>query len=290
MKLNYKTMLATAALLLVSGSAMGQSVDLSVKWKLGNQYRMEQDVVVDMTMPDPQGSGEIASKMKMVSVMSGAASVDQEGIGLDMMFDRVSMNMAMSGKVLMKYDSSKPNAENPMDKTMETLKEVKFKSIYGKWGQFIELTDFDDRLLSPEMGITMGSIERLLRQQSQMVPFREVGVGEVWESRIGTSLQGFDHGFMCDYAFKLASVKEVDGKQVARVEFTAEMEKVRVLHDEVEMLLSAKSITGYYLFDVSEGQFTESKLSFDMGADVQGSEMLMKTDLKIKYESSPREK
>ncbi len=284
---NYKTMFAAASAVLVSGSAMAQSADLTMKWKPDHQYTIKQSIGLDMTMPNPQGGGDMATKMTMVMGMQGPSAKDEKGTIVDMKFDTISMNMAMGGNVIMNYDSTKPNPENPMDKAMAPLLKLKFKTLYGKDGKFIELKDFDEKLLTPEMGLTKDSLESVMKQQSQMIPHREVKVGEIWEANLIAPMQGFEDGLSCNYDFKLSSVKEVEGKQIARIDFTADMEKVKVKKNGIDMVLSAKNIEGHFLFDVKEGQFTESKAFFDMVVELKDMEMMMQMNMKVEFDNSP---
>ena len=290
MKFNYKTMFAAATAVLVSGSVMAQSADLTMKWKPGSQYTIKQSIALNMTMPNPQGGGDIATKMNMVMGMKGPSANDEKGTIVDMKFDTISMNMNMGGNMIMDYESTKPNPESPMDKAMAPLLELKFKTLYGKDGKFIELKDFDEKLLKPEMGLTKDSLESVMKQQSQMIPHREVKVGEIWKATLIAPMQGFEDGLSCNYDFKLSSVKEVEGKQIARIDFTADMDKVKVKQKGIDMVLSAKNIEGYYLFDVKGGQFTESKAFFDMVAEVKDMEMMMQMTMKIDFGNSPLKK
>ncbi|MFT5905091.1 MAG: hypothetical protein ACI9E1_000681 [Cryomorphaceae bacterium] len=290
MILNYKTMFAAATAVLVSGSVMAQSADLTMKWKAGHQYTIQQSIGLDMTMPNPQGDGDIATKMNMAIGMQGPSAKDEKGTIVDMNFDTISMKMVMGGNEIMNYDSTKPYPESPMGKAMAPLLELKFKTLYAKDGKFVELKDFDEKMLTPEMGFTKDSLESVMKQQSQMIPHREVKVGEIWEANLIAPMQGFEYGLSCNYDFKLSSVKEVEGKQIARIDFTADMEKVKVKKNGIDMVLSAKNIEGYYLFDVKDGQFTESKAFFDMVAEVQGVEMIMQMKMKIGFGNSPLKK
>jgi len=289
MKFNYKTMFAVISAVMVSGGAMAQLVDLTMKWKTGHEYVIKQTIGLDMTMPNPDpkaGGGNMATKMKMVMGMSGPSSDDERGTIVGMKFDTISMNMSMGGNEMMNYDSTKPNPDGRMDKAMAPLLELKFDTLYGKDGKFIELKDFDEKLLTPEMGLTKDSLESVMKQQSQMIPHREVKVGETWKATLIAPMQGFEDGLSCNYDFKLASVKDVGGTQIARIDFTADMEKMNVKQNGMDMVLDAKNIEGYFLFDVNAGQFTESKAFFDMVADVMKMEMTMKMALKIEFSNS----
>jgi hypothetical protein len=287
MKLNYKTMFTGLTAVLVSGSAMAQSADLTMKWKPDHEYTIKQSIGLNMTMPNPQGDGDITTKMNMVMGMKGASAKDEQGISVDMKFDTISMNMNMGGKVMMNYDSKTPNPESPIDKAMAPLLELKFKTLYGKDGKFIELKDFDEKQLKPELGLSKDSLESMMQQQSQMIPNREVKVGEIWEANLMVPMQGFEDGLSCNYDFKLASVKEVDGKKIARIDFAADMEKAKVKQNGIDMLLSAKNISGHFLFDVNEGQFTKSQAAFDMVAKLQDMEMMMLMNMNIDFSNSP---
>jgi hypothetical protein len=290
MKLNYNILFTAFTAVLVSGSAMAQSADLTMKWKPDHEYTIKQSINLDMTMPNPQGGGDIATKMNMVMGMKGPSSSDVQGTIVDMNFDTISMNVNMGGRVIMNYDSAKPNPESPMDKAMAPLLELKFKTLYGKDGKFIELKDFDGEQLPPKMGLTEDTLESMMKQQSEMIPHREVKVGEIWEANLRVPMQGFEEGLSCNYDFKLASVTEIDGKQIARIEFAADMDKAKVKQNGIDMVLSAKSISGHYLFDVKEGQFTESAASFDMVAELQDMEMKMQMSMKIDFGNSPLKK
>ena len=163
------------------------------------------------------------------------------------------------------------------------LLELKFKTLFAEDGKFIELKEFDEKLLTPEMGLNKESLESVMKQQSEMIPHRVVKVGEIWEANLIVSLQGFEDGLSCNYDFKLVSLKEVEGRQIARIEFMADMDKVKIKQNGVDMVMSAKNIDGYYLFDVEGGQFTESKVFFNMVAEVQGVEMMMQMNMKIEF-------
>ena len=282
-------MFAVISAVMVSGGAMAQLVDLTMKWKTGHEYVIKQTIGLDMTMPNPDpkaGGGNMATKMKMVMGMSGPSSDDERGTIVGMKFDTISMNMSMGGNEMINYDSTKPNPDGRMDKAMAPLLELKFDTLYGKDGKFIELKDFDEKLLTPEMGLTKDSLESVMKQQSQMIPHREVKVGETWKATLIAPMQGFEDGLSCNYDFKLASVKDVGGTQIARIDFTADMEKMNVKQNGMDMVLDAKNIEGYFLFDVNAGQFTESKAFFDMVADVMKMEMTMKMALKIEFSNS----
>jgi hypothetical protein len=82
----------------------------------------------------------------------------------------------------------------------------------------------------------------------------------------------------------------VEGKQIARIDFNADMEKVKVKKNGVDMVLRAKNIEGHFLFDVKEGQFTESKAFFDMVVELQGMEMMMQMNMEIEFGNSPLKK
>ncbi len=290
MKLKNKSMLTALSALLVSSSAMAQSVDLTMKWKAGRQYDIKQSIKMDTKMPNPQGGADINQKMNIGMGMGGASSVDEKGIVVDMKITTLSMNVSMSGAVLMSYDSTKPDQDNPMDSVMAPLLELKFKSLYGKDGKFIELKNFDEEMLTPDMGLTRESLESVMKQQAEMIPNREVKVGETWNSTLITPMQGFEGVFSCNYDFKLVSVKKVNGRQIAKIQYTADMKNVKVKQKGMDMMLSAKNIDGYYLFDVKDGQFTESKSFFDMVADVQGTKMMLKMNMKINFRNSPLKK
>ncbi len=287
MKFTYKTLFSAAVSLFVGGSAMAQSANLTMKWKSDYQYDIKQDFVMDMTMPNPMGEGNMETKMKMVMGMGGASSGHDLGTLVNMKFDTITMNMSMGGNEVMSYDSSKPDPENPLSKAMRPLLDLDFNTLYGKNGAFIELQDFKVDVLKPEMGITKESLESMMKQQSQMLPDREVKVGEVWKSQIIAPLQGFEDGLICNYTFKLASVKDEEGKEIAKIDYSADMEKMKMKQAGMEMVMDAKNIEGYYLFDVADGQFTESKTFFDMVAEVQGQEMLMQMDIKLDFNNSP---
>lgn len=283
-------MVAVFIAVLVSGSAVAQSADLTMKWKPDHEYIIKQSIGVDMTMPNPQGGGDIATKMTMVMGMKGPSSNDEKGTIVNMKLDAISMNMNMGGNNILSYNSTKPNPDSPLDKAMAPLLELKFKTLFGRDGKFIELKDFDEKLLKPEMGLTKDSLESIMKQQSLMIPHREVKVGEIWKATLLTPMKGFEEGLSCNYDFKLASVKEVAGKQIARIEFIADMGKVKLKQNGVDMVMSAKKIDGYYLFDVKDGQFTESKVFFDMVAVVQGVEMMMQMNMMIEFGNSELKK
>ncbi len=283
-------MVAVFIAVLVSGSAVAQSADLTMKWKPDHEYIIKQSIGVDMTMPNPQGGGDIATKMTMVMGMKGPSSNDEKGTIVNMKLDAISMNMNMGGNNILSYNSTKPNPDSPLDKAMAPLLELKFKTLFGRDGKFIELKDFDEKLLKPEMGLTKDSLESIIKQQSLMIPHREVKVGEIWKATLLTPMKGFEGGLSCNYDFKLVSLKEVEGKQIARIEFIADMDKVKVKQNGVDMVMSAKSIDGYYLFDVKDGQFTESKVFFDMVAEVQGVEMMMQMNMTIESGNSELKK
>ena len=288
--LNFKTTFLVLAISLVSGVTMAQSADLTMKWKPDHEYTIRQNLDFNMTMPNPRGGGDIATKMNMVMGMNGPSSIDEKGILVEMEFDTITMNMNMSGKQIMNYDSTKPNPDGAIDKAMAPLLEIKFQTLYGKDGKFIGLEDFDEKLFDPKLGLSKKSLESIMKQQSQMIPHREVKVGEVWKATLITPMQGFEGGLSCNYDFKLAAINEVKGKQIARIQFTADMEDMKMNQNGVEMTMSAKNIDGYYLFDVKEGQFTESKVFFDMVAKVQDAEMLMQMNMTIDFGHSPLKK
>lgn len=287
---NYKTMVAVFIAVLVSGSVMAQSVDLTMKWKPDYQYKIIQSVGLNMTSPSPQGGGDIATKMNMVMGMQGPSAIDEKGTILEMKFDTISMKMTMAGNEIINYDSTRPEQDSRMSKALAPLLELEFKTLYAEDGKFIELKDFDEKLLTPEMGINKESLESVMKQQSEMIPHRIVKVGEIWEANLIAPLKCFEGGLSCNYDFKLVSLKEVEGKQIARIEFIADMDKVKVKKNGVDMVMSAKNIDGYYLFDVKDGQFTESKVFFDMVAEVKGVEMMMQMNMTIEFGNSELKK
>lgn len=288
--INYKTVFTAFSAVLLGGSAMAQSVDLTMKWKPDHQYNIKQVLDMDMTLPKPQDGGDTAVKRNMVLGMQGASSVHENGIMVDMKIDAISMDMAVAGNKVISYDSAKPNAENPVDKAMGPMLNLNFKTLYGKDGKFLEIKDFNEKLLIPEIGFTKASLENMMKQASKMIPDGEVEVGAIWASVIKVPMQGFENGFSCNYDFKLASLKEVEGRQVARIEFSADMEKVKVKQHGMDLLMSAKNIEGYYLFDVKEGQFTEVKTFFNMVADALGMEMVTKMNLRLEFSNEPLKK
>lgn len=283
---NNKMMLATFCTLISGGSAIADSVDLTMKWKPMHQYSIKQIFDFDMTMPNPQGGDDMATKMNTVMGMKGPSQADEEGVVVDMKIDSLTMNMAMGGNNLMSYDSSKPDADNPMHKALAPMLELNIKTLYGKDGKFVKLKDFNDDLLTPETGLTKEGLESMMKQSSEMIPDGEVKVGKVWASVLKVPMQGVEAGLSCNYNFKLVSVQEVDGKKLAKIEFNADMEEMKMKQNGIDMLLNAKNIDGHYLFDVDGGQFTELETFFDMTATVQDMVMTMKMAVKLEFSNS----
>ena len=251
------------AALLVSGSAMGESVRIEQKWQEGKTYHNRQNVnmLIDM------GAVKTGNVMTMDTI--GKSTAHEKGVGVATSVRNLKSTVTVQlaeggGGEQMTYDSNnRENNNADLAKEMDQVLKMSYTAVYDKTGKFVMVEDIPKGLENVQ-GMDKKSLESNLRQQSVLLPNKEVKVGDTWVAKVSSPLQGMNKDLIMTFNVKLVKVEEVNGRKIAKLAYTGKSEKTEVVENGQNMTIEATDIIGSMDFDVNMGQVYKS----DMGMKV----------------------
>lgn len=251
------------AALVVSGSAVAESARIELKWEEGKTYhtRQNMDMVMDM--------GAVKSVTSMTMEMKGKVAAHEKGVGVATSIDSVKTKTEAAGQTF-SYDSTKEEGNSPhLVAEMEKVMKMQFTAVYDKTGKFVKVEDIPAELQNVQ-GMDKKTLEANLRQQSVLLPNKEVNVGETWKAKVASPIPGMGKDLNMTFDVKFDRLVKEGGRKIAKLSFTGVMEKTEVVEQGQKMTIEAKGLSGTIDFDVNLGQIYKSVLNTNLSVTAQG--------------------
>lgn len=260
--MKYTNLFSAFAALVVSGFAMGESARIELKWQEGKTYYNRQNIGMVMDM------GAMKTKTNMQMETKGKVKAHERGVGVATSIQRVKMDAAVAGQD-MSYDSNKKEGNNPeLAREMSKILKVTYTAVYSKTGKFVRVEDLPAEVKDLE-GMDQKSLESNLRQQSALLPNKEVKVGDTWQANVSSPLPGMDKDLNIKFDVKLDKIVEEGGRKLAKLSYSGKMEKTEVVQQGQAMTIEASEISGTMDFDVNLGQVYKSDMGMDLSVKAQ---------------------
>ncbi|MFT5469188.1 MAG: hypothetical protein ACI8UO_004303 [Verrucomicrobiales bacterium] len=230
MKSKPKLTFMLSLLALFAASAQAQKL-LPPTYEIGKEYIfvMDQDMVMDMTtlgaaVGQPMGKMVVKMKMEMSATCVAGAEAGQKKVTSKATHVQMDMN---GGGIEMSFDSDEEGSENTMlGQQLGPIMQMDFAMILDKDDKVVEVEGLEDlqgaaggQLFTPEQFKDMVNPAMRLG-----IPPAGVAIGEEWESNFDMDLGAQVGKMKMEFDVKYVRDEEVDGKQCAVLEFTADME------------------------------------------------------------------
>ncbi|SHJ41987.1 hypothetical protein SAMN02745181_2016 [Rubritalea squalenifaciens DSM 18772] len=284
--MKYKALLGIVGALAMNVGAYAQSANLSLKWVPGTVYKYS--TTQDMNMTMPMGGNQMAMTNSMLMNMKNTAAEHPKGVAVKTEYTRLKMTMMMGGNAMMEYDSEKGGGNAMLDGAMKPILESEVTAIYDKSGKLLSMEGLDKLKVNEATGISKESIEQMAKQSSQMLPNKEVKVGETWKTKMDMPMGKQAGEMKISFDMKLDSIT---GK-TAKVSFSGAMNG-EVGQAGAMMKIEAKKIDGQYEFDTELGQITKMDMNLDFSmttAEAGGMKMEAKTMTSMKLTGTEKAK
>jgi len=258
-----------ASLTSTSVAEEAQSADLSLKYTPGKIYDTTQSTNMLMNM----GPGMQMDNL-MVMNMLGHSKEHAKGVEVAISYEGMKMKVKMGENVVAEYDSEKEDNNAELAAQLDPLLKTKFSAIFSKSGQYIEAKGLDQLKLDPKTGVTKETLESMMKQGAIMLPNREVKVGESWQAEIKVPMQGVGKMEM-SFDEKLVSISKIDGRDIAKIEFTGKIKPLEMNQNGVAVKIASKEITGTILFDIELHQARKTEMNMELAMEAGGRKMSM---------------
>ncbi len=240
-----------AALTLATLPSKG--VELRLRWEPGKRYVFDNTADTSMKMPLP-GQGLIETTANMTMRVHNDVSSHKEGVKVGHAFASVRMKQQMQG-LEMEYDSSDPAKSGGLLGTvLKPLTETKFAAIYGEDGSLVGTEGLDDLQGAGQMGMGKEELEAMARQSVDLLPGKNVEVGETWNTDVDLPMGELGGKVTIRYVLKLEEILEEKGRKIARVSMMGTTKEGKAENKEEILRTEVKEATGTMLFDVELGQ------------------------------------
>jgi len=246
-----------------------ESANLSLKYTPGKVYYTTQSTNMLMEM----GPGMQMNNL-MVMRMKGTSSEHEKGVAVAINYEGMKMSVKMGENVVAEYDSAKDDNNPQLAKQLDPMLETKFSAIFSKDGKYIGAEGLDELKLDPKTGVTKETLESMMKQGSVMLPNREIKVGESWQAEIKVPMQGVGKMEM-NFDEKLVSIDKVDGRDIAKIEFTGKIKPLEMKQNGVVVQIASKEITGTILFDLELHQARKTEMNMELVMEAAGQKMSM---------------
>ena len=242
------------------------AVELRLKWEVGKRYTFEVSSSTAMTMT--VGDKAMASESDMAQEICYKAALHEKGTEVTMEVESIKMGMRVNGQAMMDYDSKKNPEGGVLGASFKPILDLKARAIYDKDGEIVEISGLDGLVGLDQVGSGAEQIEMMMREASQLMPGKDVAVGESWKSMVEFPMAPLaKEPATMVFDLKLEAMEEKDGKELARISLTGRIENQQENGAEAPLQLRSKSISGEILFDAELGQPRESgmKMELEMG-------------------------
>ncbi|MDG2488942.1 MAG: hypothetical protein P8M65_14615 [Roseibacillus sp.] len=244
-------LVALAALILAT--LPSKAVELSLRWEPGKRYIFDNSADSSMKMPLP-GQGLIETTANMTMRIHNDVSPHKEGVKVGHAFASVRMKQQMQG-LEMEYDSSDPATMGGLLGTvLKPLTETKFAAVYGKDGSLVGTEGLDDLQGAGQMGMGKEELEAMARQSVDLLPGKNVEVGETWNTDVDLPMGELGGKVTILYVLKLEEILEEKGRKIARVSMIGTAKEGKADNKEEILRTEVKEATGTMLFDIELGQ------------------------------------
>jgi len=259
----------TAALTSTTMADEAKSANLSLKYTPGKIYYTTQSTNMLMNM----GPGMDMNNL-MVMSMKGAAKEHAKGVEVAISYEGMRMKVEMGGQVAAEYDSAKEDNSPELAEQLDPMLKTKFSAIFTKDGKYVGSEGLDQLKLDPKTGVTKETLESMMKQGSVMLPNREIKIGESWKAEIKVPMQGVGKMEM-SFDEKLVSIEKMDGRDIAKIEFTGKIKPLEMKQGEVVVKIASKQITGTILFDLELHQARKTEMNMELVMEAGGQKMSM---------------
>ncbi len=253
----------------LTSNSMAQSANLSLQYEPGKHYYTTQSTNMLMDM----GPGMQMNNL-MVMSMKGSSKAHEKGVEVAINYEGMSMKVKMGENVVAQYDSAKEDNNAELAAQLDPMLDTKFSAIFSKDGKYIGAEGLDKLKLDPKTGITKETLESMMKQGSIMLPNREIKVGESWQAEIKVPMQGVGKMEM-SFDEKLVSIAKMDGRDVARIEFTGKIKPLEMKQNGIVVKIDSKEITGTILFDLELHQARKTDMNMELIMEAGGRKMSM---------------
>ena len=298
-------------------------VELKFKWPVGERVVQDIDMKMNMEITVPNQPAPIKQDITMgqkyeISVLKETAGGGRE---VELEFLSTRMMVAMGGKTMVDYDSTKKPSNDRKDPMTATFQKT-FQNIIGSKIQYfldasnhVERIEGVDALVNrlttggqgdPTAGIKSMFNEGYLKQMigdSRYMPSKPVQPGDTWPVQLDISM-GDLGAMMMDYTFTFQSWEQHGKRTCARLEFQGTFKNKPDQNSKpagMTMTIQDGNSSGVSWFDPELGIVTETIINQDMKMNMtmpvnprgnaaaagktQTITSLMKQEINIKLES-----
>jgi len=272
-----KTTLILCAL--TTGLAMGEETyKLTYKLEAGATYLSDQKANVQMAMPNPMSQEAMNIHTKTSSLVSFVTKKVKNGMQVEAQIKEFSMDTSSPEMeaMSMSYDSKDPESGNsPIGQMMGPLLEMKPKVVLDAEGKIVGDVDAGSKELAmaaEQMGMSATQIMETVTEGYQILPAQPVKIGDTWSAEKTTSLGSGMDSVTVNIDYTLEGVENLDGREVAKVSYTTELD-TSVDMAGMAMTMKSTKFEGFSLFDLQQQLIVENVLSADMSISVpQGAQ------------------
>lgn len=265
----------TAALTSTAVAQEAQSANLSLKYTPGKVYHITQSTNMLMDMGPAMQMNNL-----MVMNMKGTTIEHEKGVEVAINYEGMKMKVKMGENIVAEYDSAKEDNNPELSKQLDPMLKTKFSAIFSKAGKYLGSEGLEQLKLDPKTGVTKETLESMMKQGAVMLPNREIKVGESWQAEIKVPMQGVGEMEM-SFDEKLISIEKMDGRKIARIDFTGKIKPLEMKQNGVAVKIASKEITGTVLFDLEYHQSRKTEMNMELVMEAGGQKMSMTAITKL---------
>lgn len=251
---------------MIGATSSVQAVELKLKWEAGKTYLQATKQKMSMTMPDPRGGDQV---MKMENNMDMdtnlIAKEHAKGTEVTMDITRVKMSVGMAGNMMMDYDSEKGDQAGPLSAAFKPMLENDLVAVFDGDGKLLEFKGADKIKGLDQAGIDADTMKNMMTQTSQMLPNKDVNVGESWSTNIELPMGKMAAG---PIKLKLDCKLESYEGDMAKVSFSGKLD-AKLGEEGKSINFKADKFDGNYTFDTKIGQIVDTTTNMNFAMTVQ---------------------
>lgn len=255
MKLSQQVVSIGLITLSLCGSSVGEGVKFQLNFVPGKVYVTKTSMAQTSSMV--MAGQEIKTVMKMDAVTNQKVTAGEEGgVSVEQAVSSMKMDLNAGGMAMV-FDSENP--EGPLAAMFEPLLEAKTTMVLGKDGEVLKV----DAPVVPGMenlGMGREELAQSAREMADMMPNKEIAVGESWTSKSLLPTGGMtEKPVTITYTMTFEGMVENEGKELAKVSVKGSIED-----GDENIQVTSREISGVMLYDPKGGQPHETTLLLDI--------------------------
>lgn len=226
-------------------------VDLKLRWEPGKRYHYNIAITSEMA----QGDEAVTVREVDTTITRDVTPLD-EGLKVSTHTHRMALRVFRNGAKLMEMDTDKqgPGMRAIPDSVLRNLRSRE-DVIFDKNGK--ALSHKKTEKIRGEYVPTFQAKSDSFKIVSILIPNKKIALGEVWEAELTQKMNGMPEPATIHYKLKLQSIKEVDGKLIAKVTYSGEVDVLKMKREGVDLEARITDVSGHYLLDVKNNKLLE---------------------------------